>query len=96
MRVVGPDVETDAGLNDAEAPAGRPVTPNVTRPVNPVTGFTVAVNAALPPCVTDCDAGVADSEKSVTVIVRVAAWLVRPPLSVAVNDAPDTCRESST
>jgi len=73
VRVVGPDVETDAGLNDAEAPAGRPVTPNVTRPVNPVTGFTVAVNAALPPCVTDCDAGVADSAKSVTVIVRVAA-----------------------
>ena len=82
-----PDVETDTGLNVAVAPAGRPVTLNVTRPVNPVPGFTVAVNVAFPPCVTACDVGVADSEKSVTVIVRVAAWLVRPPLSVAVNDA---------
>ena len=63
------------------------MTLNATTPVNPVTGFTVAVKVALPPWVTACDAGVADSEKSVTVIVRVAAGLVRPPLSVAVNEA---------
>ena len=87
MRVVGPDVETEAGLNDGVAPAGRPVTPNATTPVNPVPAFTVAVNVALPPCVTGCDVGVADSEKSVTVMVRVAAALVRPPLSVAVKVA---------
>ena len=33
------------------------------------------------------DAGVADSEKSVTLIVRVAGWLVAPTLSVTVNEA---------
>ena len=41
----------------------------------------------LPPGGTDCEAGVADSEKSGTVIVRVAVGLVSPPLSVTVNDA---------
>ncbi len=67
-----PEAETEAGLNDA-APAGRPVTLNATTPVNPVRGFTVAVNVALTPWVTGCDVGDADSEKSVTVMVRVAA-----------------------
>ena len=43
VSVVGPDVLTDAGLKDAVAPAGRPVTPKVTVPVKPVPGVTVAV-----------------------------------------------------
>jgi len=38
-----------------------------------------------PPGSTVCEDGVADSEKSGTVIVRVAAGLMRPPLSVTLN-----------
>ena len=56
-------------------------------PVNPVPGVTVAVYVVLPPGTTVRDAGVAESEKSATVIVRVAGALVSPPLSVTVNDA---------
>lgn len=43
--------------------------------------------AALLPAVTDCDDGESESVKSATVIVRVAAVLVSPPLSVTVSDA---------
>jgi len=43
VSVVAPEPVTEAGTNDAVAPAGRPVTPNVTTPVNPAAGVTVAV-----------------------------------------------------
>ena len=83
-----PEVAMDAGLNDAEAPAGRPpVTLNATLPENPAPGVTVTVYAALTPAVTDCDDGESESVKSATVMVRVAAALVSPPLSVTVSDA---------
>ena len=87
LRVVDPEVLTDAGLNEAAAPDGNPLTLNATVPVNPVPGVTVAPYVAPAPARTVEDAGVAESEKSVTVIVRVTGWLVAPPLSVTVNEA---------
>ena len=87
LSVVEPDVVTDVGLKNAVAPAGNPVTLKFTVPVNPLPGVTVAVYVVLPPGRTVCEAGVADSEKSVTVTLRVAGALWRPPLSVTLNDA---------
>jgi len=43
LSVVDPEVVTDAGLNEAVAPDGRPVTVKLTTPVNPVPVVTVAV-----------------------------------------------------
>src|SRR5437773_8396370 len=87
VSVVEPDDVIEAGLKDAVAPDGRPVTPKFTVPLNPLIGVTVAVYVVLPPGRTVRDDGGADSEKSATVMVRVAGALARPPLSVTVNDA---------
>ena len=87
LMVVDPEVLTDAGLNEAVAPVGSPVTLNATVPLNPVPGVTVAVYVVPAPAMTVRDDGVADNEKSVTVIVRVAGWLAAPLLSVTVNEA---------
>ena len=38
-----PDVFTEAGLKDAEAPPGNPLTLKLTVPVNPPDGVTVTV-----------------------------------------------------
>jgi len=78
----GPDPVTLAGLKFAVVPAGRPATEKATSPVNPEPAATVAVYPALPPGATERDEGVAEMEKSETAIVRVAAVLVSPPLSV--------------
>jgi hypothetical protein len=81
-----PEVGMLAVANVAVAPAGNTLTTlNATVPVNPERAATVAVYPAFDPCTTLRDDGVADTEKSETVIDRVAAALVSPPLSV-------TCR----
>jgi hypothetical protein len=85
--VVDPDVVTEAGLNVAVAPEGNPVTVKPTVPVKPLTGLTVAVYVVLPPGTTVRDAGVAESVKSETVIVRDAGALAAPWLSVTVKVA---------
>ena len=88
LSVVGPDVLTDAGLNEAVAPDGSPLTLKVTVPLNPVPGVTVAVYVVPAPAMTVLDDGVAAvNVKSVTVTVRVAGWLTAPLLSVTVNEA---------
>ena len=84
---VEPDPATDAGVNVAVAPDGRPVTLKSTVPVNPEAGVTVAVYVALCPAITACEDGVAETLKFDTVMVRVAAWLARPLLSVTMNAA---------
>jgi hypothetical protein len=43
LRVAEPDPLTDAGVNEAVAPDGRPVTLKLTAPVNPDPAVTVAV-----------------------------------------------------
>ena len=87
VNVVGPDVGTDGGLNDADAPAGSPLTPNETVPVKPEAAVTEIVYAALVPAVTVLEDGVADKLKPPTVIVRLTGLLVTPPLPVTVSDA---------
>jgi len=70
--VEDPEVETEAGLNEAIAPAGRPLAPKDTLPENPVPGVTVTEKGVLPPGETELEAGDADKEKSgSTMIVRV-------------------------
>ena len=59
-----PEPDTDAGLNDALAPAGSPLTLRATLPVNPFTPVTIAVYGVLPPWVTASDDGVTATEKS--------------------------------
>ena len=85
--VVGPEPDTASGLKVALAPDGRPITLKLTLPVNPATGVTVAVYVVPAPGSTLEDAGVAEREKSATVIVRVAGTLAAPALSVTVSDA---------
>lgn len=62
VAVCEPAPLTDAGLNEADAPVGRPVVPRVTLPVNPFDGVTVTVYDAEPPCVTVCDVGLTVTE----------------------------------
>ncbi len=64
LRVLEPDVEMDAGLNEALAPAGSPLTLRETVPLKPVPAVTVAVNDVPPPCTTVREDGEAESEKS--------------------------------
>lgn len=83
-----------AGLNDAVTPAGRPPALNVTTPVNPPTGRTVSVLAALDPAVTDRLAGLAVSVKpagGVRFTVRLiwTTWLRMPLVPVMlITDVP--------
>ena len=85
VSVLAPDVVMLVGVNVGVVPAGKPLTLNATEPVNPERGATVAVYPVLDPCTTLVDDGVAVTEKSATVIVRVAGVLVRPPLSVTLR-----------
>ena len=64
LRVLEPDVEIDAGLNEALAPAGSPLTLSETVPLKPVPPVTVAVKEVPPPCATVREDGEAESEKS--------------------------------
>ena len=87
LSVVDPEAVTAVGANVPVAPAGSPLTLNVTTPVKPVPAVTVAVYKVPAPADTVCEDGVADSVKSGTVIVRETMGLARPRLSVAWNDA---------
>ena len=87
LRVVDPEVFTELGLNEAVVPAGSPLTLKPTVPVKPLSGATVAAYVVLPPGSTVREPGVAETPKSDTVTVRVAAVLTAPALSVTVSDA---------
>jgi hypothetical protein len=85
-----PDPVTVVGLNIAVAPDGRPVTENVTTPVNPLLAVTVDVyEGEVLPSITDWDDGLADNEKPVTFNVTVVVWFRLPlvPLMVRVEVA---------
>ncbi len=49
VRVEEPDPGTDGGVKLPPAPAGNPLTPNVTVPVNPPDGVTATVYVVLDP-----------------------------------------------
>src|SRR5882762_7102322 len=77
-----PDVVTDVGLKLADAPLGNPLALNVTVPVNPPDGVTVAVYVVLAPWTTVCEAGVAETEKSAVggaLQARIALSTLRRP-----------------
>lgn len=86
-----PDPVTEPGTNDADAPAGTPLTEKVTVSVNPFNAPTDTVYEALPAEVVDCDDGDAEREKSgagFTVIVRVGGFgSLKFALSVTVSVA---------
>jgi hypothetical protein len=89
LSVVEPAVFTELGLKEAVVPEGNPVTVKPTVPVKPLIGATVAAYVVLPPGGTVRELGVAETPKSATVTVRVAAVLTAPALSVTVSDATD-------
>ena len=55
---------TDGGEKLAVAPVGKPLTLNVTTPVNPFTAATLVVYVVELPTTTDCELGEAEMEKS--------------------------------
>ena len=79
-----------AGLNDAVAPAGKPLAEGVTVPVNPFTAATVTVYVVLPPAVTVWLDGLAVIVKFRTPNVAVAVFALAPlvPVTVSVEFAP--------
>ena len=87
LKVDVPDFK-ELGLKEAVAPEGKPVTDNVTVPVKPVPGATLAVKVVPPPCTTVCVVGLADNPKlGTTVIVRVGGFgSLSPLLSETVRE----------
>jgi hypothetical protein len=64
VRVEFPEPVTDVGLNWPVAPDGKPLTLRLTVPVNPFKAVTVVVYVVWLPCVTVCELGLAETEKS--------------------------------
>jgi hypothetical protein len=89
VRIELPEPETVDGLNEAVAPVGKPLTVNITVPVNCPFGVTMAAKLALLPGKIVCEVGDEDNEKSGdTVIVRVGGCgSVAPKESVTVREA---------
>ena len=79
-----------AGTNDAEAPAGSPVTLSATSPVKPSTGVAATEKVVEVPAAMLRDAGVADTAKSgrctISVIVAVRAMVPLTPVTVSCGD----------
>lgn|SRR5581483_2421838 len=76
---------TDAGLNDAVAPAGRPPIDKFTVLLKPLMLPTVTVYVVLFPAVTVCEDGDAEIEKSETMTVTVAECDRLPLVPVMVT-----------
>ena len=91
VSVVVPDVLTDAGLNDGDAPDGTPETANVTAPLNPPDGSDRHRIGGAPARLDGLWGGWRGRQRevpgAVTVMVRVELGLVSPPSSVTVSDA---------
>ena len=76
---------TVAGLKVAVVPAGRPVTLNVTVPLNPNTDATFAAYLVLFPFTTVSDAGDAVSVKPETFTTTEVVWVTLPLVPVIVT-----------
>src|SRR5258706_14646998 len=79
-----PAPETVGGLKLALALGGTPLIPKVTVPANPLVAITLAVNAALPPTRTDCEAGEAVNAKSLTTALKVRLLVHTPSVTERV------------
>ena len=84
VRVEEPLPDTLAGLKDAVAAVGKPVTLKVDVPVKPLSADMVAVYVVLEPITTDCVAGVAETVKSGVAIERAAAQKLTLPPAAAL------------
>ena len=84
-----PPAVTTLGLNDAVAPAGRPLAESVTLSAEPLTTAVEIVEVVLPPCTAETLLGLALIEKSfgagVTVSVTVALWVELSAVPVTVT-----------
>jgi len=80
-----PDPVTEAGLKVAVAPDGRPLTLNMTTPLNPFTDVIFAVYVVLAPFFTVCEPGVAAIVKFDTTNVTVVVWITLPLVPVIVK-----------
>ena len=69
-----PDPATDAGLNAAVAPAGRPLRVRFTVLLNPPVADMFTVLVALSPGITVCELGVVEMEKSGVKVPRLQAF----------------------
>ena len=65
---------TDAGLNEAVAPAGRPLAENVTVCAVPEVVVVEIVDVVDPPAVVLPEVGLSDMEKSLTEVVQPGSW----------------------
>ena len=84
-----PPAVTEVGLNDAVAPAGRPVALKLTFCAEPLVTAVEIVDDPLEPCWTETLVGFALIEKSfgggaVTVSVTVVLWVAAEPVPVTV------------
>ena len=73
------------GVRVHDKPVGETADINDTVPVKPLIGDTVTVELAIVPTVVVMLAGLAETEKSVTVYVTVALWESDPLLPVTVT-----------
>jgi len=82
VSVDDPEAAIDAGLNEAATPAGNPVTPSDTVPLNPFIAVTETAYVMLPPTDTVCEAGDTATAKSgvgvLTLNVTTTLWLRLP------------------
>jgi hypothetical protein len=95
VRVDAPEPVTDAGLNEAVAPVGKPLALRFTVDVKPFRAPTVTVYVVVPPAVTVWEAGLAPMEKSGDPPVDGTTWtpfrgargfpVVAPGVAVIVN-----------
>ena len=77
------------GVNLTVEPEGWPERERVTAPLNPLDGRTVTVYVAVLPRLTDCDAGLTESEKSAGTVVTVTLALPEtPPLAAVTVKGP--------
>jgi hypothetical protein len=64
FEVLGDDIPNGLGLKVPLAPVGKPLILKVKLPLYPFKGVPVTVYCVLAPCMTVCEAGEADTEKS--------------------------------
>src|SRR5690242_9165055 len=88
VSVLLPPAVTDAGLNDAVAPAGKPLTLSETVSAVPETSAVEMVVLPPPPAVTETVAGLALMEKSLAAVTPPQPGNLKEPMRVLQLKAP--------